>query len=85
MHVVITADDGDRVTVQVDAFAIEQAMVRLELDNPAYAHAPDFECISLSAERARELGRALLTAAQVIEFNADAMLPTPVVHAAQVN
>ncbi len=67
MQVTIRADDGDEVQVSLDALAVEQAMVRLSLDCPAYASSTDPESISLTPARARDLGRALLLAANVLE------------------
>jgi hypothetical protein len=78
MHVVIAADDGDRVSIHVDGLAVEQAVVRLELDNPAYSQMSDFDCVSLSVEQARELGRALIMAAEVVDLGAEGLFaPKP--------
>jgi len=68
MHVMVIADDGDQVLVRVDDLAIEQAVVQLEFQNYAYSQSGDLDSITLTAKRARELGRALILAAQTIEF-----------------
>jgi len=67
MQVTIRADDGDEVQVSLDALAIEQAVVHVSLESPAYASSTEPESIRLTPARARDLGRALLLAANVLE------------------
>ena len=67
MQVMIKADDGDLVLVRVDDLAIEQAVVRLEFENSAYQSPGDLESVSLTSRRARDLGRALLLAARIVD------------------
>jgi hypothetical protein len=68
MQTVIKADDGDLVTVHADDLSIEQLTVRIELENPAYG-AGEFDQLILSTRSARELGRALIQAAELVEIN----------------
>jgi len=67
MQVSIRADDGDEVLVRLDELAIEQSVVRLMLENAAFPVASDFDSVALTPARARELGRALLVAANLVE------------------
>jgi hypothetical protein len=67
MHLKVRADDGDQVLVTLDDMALEQAVVRLLLENNTFPCVPEFESIALSAVQARELGRALLIAADVLD------------------
>jgi hypothetical protein len=69
MQTVIKADDGDLVTVRADDLSIEQLTIRLELESPAY-EAIDFDQLTLSTRCARELGKALIQAADLVELNA---------------
>lgn len=67
MQLRIRADDGDQVVVRLDQLAIEQAVVKIVLEGGAYPASMDFENISLTPARARDLGRALVLAANVLE------------------
>ena len=69
MQTVIKADDGDLITVHADDLSIEQLTVRLELESPAYDGAGSFDQLTLSTQRARELGRALIQCADLVERN----------------
>jgi hypothetical protein len=69
MHTVIKADDGDLVIVHADDLSIEQLTIRLELESPAYG-GTDFDQLTLSTRCARELGRVLIQAADLVELNA---------------
>src|ERR1700704_4222925 len=69
MQTVIKADDGDLITVHADDLSIEQLTVRLELESPAYGGAVDFDQLTLSTRCARELGRALIQSADLVELN----------------
>jgi hypothetical protein len=69
MQTVIKADDGDLITVHADDLSIEQLTVRLELENPAYGGAGDFDQLMLSTRCARELGKALIQSAELVELN----------------
>src|SRR6202045_5185959 len=69
MQTVIKADDGDIITVHADDLSIEQLTVRLELENPAYGGAGDFDQLMLSTRCARELGKALIQSAELVELN----------------
>jgi hypothetical protein len=69
MQTLIKADDGDLITVHADDMSIEQLTVRLELESPAYGGAGDFDQLMLSTRCARELGKALIQAAELVELN----------------
>jgi hypothetical protein len=69
MQTVIQADDGDLITVRADDISIEQLTIRLELESPAYDGAGQYEELTLSTRRARELGKALIQAAELVELN----------------
>jgi hypothetical protein len=69
MQTVIKADDGDLITVHADDMSIEQLTVRLELESPAYGGAREFDQLTLSTRCARELGRALIQSAELVELN----------------
>ena len=68
MQTMIKADDGDLITVHADDLSIEQLTVRLELESPAYGHG-EFDQLTLSTRCARELGKALIQAADLVELN----------------
>ena len=67
MQTMIKADDGDLITVHADDVSIEQLTVRLELESPAYAG--EFDQLTLSTRCARELGKALIQSAELVELN----------------
>jgi hypothetical protein len=69
MQTVIKADDGDQLTVHADDLSIEQLTIRLEIENPAYAQAGEFDTLTMSTKSARELGLALIQAAELVELN----------------
>jgi hypothetical protein len=69
MQTVIKADDGDLITVHADDMSIEQLTVRLELESPAYGAACEFDQLTLSTRCARELGKALIQSAELVELN----------------
>jgi hypothetical protein len=69
MQTLIKADDGDLITVHADDVSIEQLTVRLELESPAYGTTGDFDQLTLSTRCARELGKALIQSAQLVELN----------------
>ena len=69
MQTVIKADDGDLITVHADDLSIEQLTVRLELESPAYSAGSEFDQLTLSTRCARELGKALIRSAELVELN----------------
>lgn len=69
MQTVIKADDGDLITVHADDLSIEQLTVRLEIESPAYDGAGEFDQLTLSTRRARELAKALIQCADLVERN----------------
>jgi hypothetical protein len=69
MQTVIKADDGDLITVHADDLSIEQLTVRLELESLAYGGTGEFDQLTLSTRCARELGKALIQSAKLVELN----------------
>lgn len=69
MQTVIKADDGDLITIHADDLSIEQLTVRLELESPAYEGAGQFDQLTLTTRCARDLGRALIQCADLVERN----------------
>jgi len=67
MRVIVCADDGDQIAIDADDVATEQAVIRLGIENLTYSDAIDFEGVTLTTRRARELAAALLTFAETIE------------------
>src|ERR1700675_3513543 len=69
MQTVIKADAGDLITVHADDLSIEQLTLRLELESPPYGAACEFDELTLSTRCARELGKALIQSAELVEMN----------------
>src|SRR5258708_27890916 len=69
MQTMIKADDGDLITVHADDLSIEQLTVRLELESTAYGCSGEFDQLTLSTRCARELGKALIQSAELVELN----------------
>ena len=67
MRVIVCADDGDQIAIDADDVATEQAVIRIELQNPTYNESSDFEGVTLTINRARELAAALMTISEAIE------------------
>jgi hypothetical protein len=67
MRVIVCADDGDQIAIDADDVATEQAVIRIELENPTYNECSEFEGVTLTIDRARELAAALLTISEAIE------------------
>ena len=67
MRVIVCADDGDQIAIDADDVATEQAVIRLGLQNPTYNESSEFEGVTLTINRARELAAALLTISEAIE------------------
>ncbi len=89
MRVIVCADDGDQIAIDADDVATEQAVIRLAVENSTYDEAVDFEGVTLTIRRARELAAALLTIAEAIErFHSESWqeqsLPRPTAEGASV-
>jgi hypothetical protein len=67
MQVIVRADDGDQIAIDADDVATEQAVIRLGFANPTFNEASEFEGVTLTTARARELAAALMTIADAIE------------------
>lgn len=67
MRVIVCADDGDQIAIDADDVSTEQAVIRLAIENPTYNEVVDFEGVTLTIRRARELAAALLTISEAIE------------------
>jgi hypothetical protein len=81
MRIVVRADDGDQITVKADDLATEQRIVRLEFHNLTFNEIDDFESITLTVERARELASALAIIAASVDDVAGAGKPASASHA----
>jgi len=68
MRVVIRADDGDEIAIDVDDLATEQSVLRLELQNTTFAEPAEYESVTLTVKRARELADALIRMSDAIEM-----------------
>lgn len=64
VQMVIRADEGDEISVNSYQFSEEEFVVSLELDNWSYREGMEFDRITLSGQQARQLGLALLMAAE---------------------
>ena len=67
MALTVQADDGDELSIHPFQLCDEQILVRLQLQNNAHVGGGDFDWVTLTPEQARELGRALLLAADMLE------------------
>jgi hypothetical protein len=68
MRITVQADDGDTVSINTDGICAEQAVVILRVENPIYDSVAEFEEVTLTIDKARDLAWALLTAADAVEF-----------------
>ena len=67
MRIAVQADDGDEVSISADFLSVEQATVTLEVENRLYSEVSEFDSVTLSIDKARELANALLVVAESIE------------------
>jgi hypothetical protein len=77
MRIAIQADDGDEVSISADYLSVEQAIVTLEIENGLYNEIADFESITLTIAKARELANALLSVADAVDFVCRPTADTP--------
>jgi hypothetical protein len=68
MRIAVQVDDGDQVSICADFISAEQAVVTLEIENVIYSLDSEFESLTLTVEKARELAAALLSVTDAIEF-----------------
>jgi hypothetical protein len=68
VRITIQADYGDEVSINTDVISAEQAAVTLQIKNPIYDSVAEFEEVTLTIDKARELGWALITMADAVEF-----------------
>jgi len=68
MRIAIQADDGDEVSIYADLLALEHGLITLEIENQLYSEISEFDSVTLTIGKARELAAALLTVAQDLEF-----------------
>jgi hypothetical protein len=67
MRIAVQADDGDELAISADFVSIEQAVVTLEIENLLYGEMCEFDSVTLTINKARELAGALLNVADAIE------------------
>ena len=70
MQTMIKADGSDLITVHADDFSSEQLTIQLELEGPDYGASGEFGSLTLTTQCARDLARALLRSADLVELNA---------------
>jgi hypothetical protein len=75
MRMVVQADNGDEVSICADFVSLEQAIVTLEIENVLYSENGEFDSITLTIDRARELAAALLSVAEAIEAASGPPIP----------
>ena len=68
MRIAVQADDGDQISICADFISAEQAVVTLEIENELYTTDSEFDLLTLTVEKARELAKALLSVAEAVEF-----------------
>jgi hypothetical protein len=67
MRIAVQADDGDELSICADFISVEQAVVTMEIANCIYTEGMDFDTITLTTEKARELASALISVADAID------------------
>jgi hypothetical protein len=67
MRIAVQADDGDELSICADFISIEQAVVTMEIANSIYNEGIDFDTVTLTTEKARELAKALISVADAID------------------
>jgi len=75
MRIVVEADNGDEVSICADFVSLEQAIVTLEIENALYSETSEFDSITLTIDRARDLAAALLSVAEAIEAASGPPIP----------
>lgn len=68
MRIAVQADDGDQISICADYVSAEQAVVTLEIENELYPADSEFDLLTLTVAKARELAMALLSVADAVEF-----------------
>jgi len=66
MRETVRAEDGDEVSVVTTAMSLHQEIVHIEIENRLF---DSVDVFSLLPDRARALARALIIAADVIEYS----------------
>jgi hypothetical protein len=66
MRIAVQADNGDEVAICADYLSVEQAIVTLEIENMLYDEVSEFDSVTLTVDKARELADALLSVADAI-------------------
>ena len=65
MRIIVSADDGDQITLNVDELATEQRLLHLEFRNVIFDEEAELT-IAMPMERARELASAILSVADAL-------------------
>jgi hypothetical protein len=81
MRIAIQADDGDEVSISADFVSVEQALVTLEIENALY-EGTEFDSVTLTIDKARELARALICVADSLEYVRSPIFPFDLTSAA---
>jgi hypothetical protein len=66
MQFLVRAEDGDLITIDGANLSFEQGLIHVRLHNHLY-HADELDAFSLSADNARQMARALLAVADMLD------------------
>jgi len=68
MRIAVKADNGDEAAIGANVISGELALVTLESGTASYSPKTEPESVTLTADKARELAKALLSVADAVEF-----------------
>lgn len=68
MRIAVKADNGDEAAIGANVVSGELALVTLESGTDRYNSKTEPELVTLTADKARELAKALISVADAVEF-----------------
>jgi hypothetical protein len=68
MRIAVKADNGDEAAIGANVVTGELALVTLESGTARYSSKAEPESVTLTADKARELAKALMSVADAVEF-----------------
>ena len=68
MRIAVKADNGDEAAIGANVVSGELALVTLESGTDRYNSKTEPESVTLTADKARELAKALISVADAVEF-----------------
>ncbi len=68
MRIAVKADNGDQAAIGANLVSGELALVTLESGTDRYNSKTEPESVTLTADKARELAKALISVADAVEF-----------------